>query len=216
MKIWITTASATEMDIVKPLLSPELPANSIFTIGGVGLVATAIHAAKTIPLEKPDLAIQIGIAGAFRNVPLGSAWLVESDCIGDQGVWEGNRFKDCFELNVSDGTGFPFHSNRLNNSIAKDFQSTTLNLATSVSVNQITTDARMIDYYQHELDAQLESMEGAAFHWACLAEKVTFMQIRGASNEVGERNKNHWKINEALEAAAACTLEFIHTFRSKT
>ncbi|MEY3432716.1 MAG: hypothetical protein RL131_652, partial [Bacteroidota bacterium] len=48
MKIWITTASATEMDIIKPLLLPHLPADSIFTVGGVGLVATAIHSAKTI------------------------------------------------------------------------------------------------------------------------------------------------------------------------
>ena len=214
MKIWITTASATEMDIIKPLLLPHLPADSIFTVGGVGLVATAIHSAKTISSEKPDLAIQIGIAGAFGNIPLGSAWLVESDCVGDQGVWESNQFKDCFALNLSNGNNFPYQANQLINETAKEFQSAQFSLAASVSVNQITTDPRMIDYYQNKLQVQLESMEGAAFHWACLTEKIPFLQIRGASNAVGERNKQHWKIKEALEAAASTALEFIQTYRS--
>lgn len=214
MKIWITTASATEMDIIKPLLLSHLSADSIFTVGGVGLVATAIHATKTISTEKPDLALQIGIAGAFGDIPLGSASLIESDCIGDQGVWEENQFNDCFALNLSNGNNFPYQANQLINETAKEFQSAQFNLASSVSVNQITTDPQMIDYYQNKLQVQLESMEGAAFHWACLTEKIPFLQIRGVSNTVGERNKQHWKIKEALEVAASTTLEFIQTYRS--
>jgi nucleoside phosphorylase len=34
---------------------------------------------------------------------------------------------------------------------------------------------------------------------------IPFIQIRGISNEVGERNKENWKIKEAMHAAAvAC------------
>jgi futalosine hydrolase len=46
----------------------------------------------------------------------------------------------------------------------------------------------------------VESMEGAAFHYVCLMEKIPFLQLRGISNYVGERNKANWKIRESIDA----------------
>ena len=43
-------------------------------------------------------------------------------------------------------------------------------------------------------------MEGAAFHYACLLQKFKFFQLRSVSNVVGERDKNKWKMKEAIEA----------------
>ena len=42
-------------------------------------------------------------------------------------------------------------------------------------------------------------MEGAAFHYVCLQQKINFLQIRGISNMVGERDKTKWKIKKAIE-----------------
>jgi len=44
----------------------------------------------------------------------------------------------------------------------------------------------------------VESMEGAAFHFVCIMEKIRFIQIRGISNYVGERDKSKWKIEAAV------------------
>ena len=44
----------------------------------------------------------------------------------------------------------------------------------------------------------LESMEGAAFHYVCLMKNIPFIQLRSASNYVGERDKSKWKMNEAI------------------
>jgi futalosine hydrolase len=41
-------------------------------------------------------------------------------------------------------------------------------------------------------------MEGAAFHYACLQMNTSFLQLRGISNVVGERDKNKWKMKEAI------------------
>ncbi|MBK7884081.1 MAG: hypothetical protein IPJ81_10000 [Chitinophagaceae bacterium] len=41
-------------------------------------------------------------------------------------------------------------------------------------------------------------MEGAALQYVCLQEKIPFIQIRGISNYVGERDKLKWKMKEAI------------------
>ena len=41
-------------------------------------------------------------------------------------------------------------------------------------------------------------MEGAAFHYVCLQQKIPFIQLRAISNYVGERNKTKWKMKEAI------------------
>jgi futalosine hydrolase len=41
-------------------------------------------------------------------------------------------------------------------------------------------------------------MEGAAFHFVCLQQKIPFIQIRSISNSVGERDKTKWVIKDAV------------------
>ena len=47
--------------------------------------------------------------------------------------------------------------------------------------------------------ADLESMEGAAFFYSCLAAGVPFTEIRSVSNFVAERDKSHWNIPLAIQ-----------------
>ena len=42
-------------------------------------------------------------------------------------------------------------------------------------------------------------MEGAAFFQACMTEGVAFSEIRAISNYVEPRNRDNWKIAEAIE-----------------
>jgi futalosine hydrolase len=41
-------------------------------------------------------------------------------------------------------------------------------------------------------------MEGAALHFVCLQEGIPFVQLRGISNRVGDREKRNWRIDEAM------------------
>jgi futalosine hydrolase len=41
-------------------------------------------------------------------------------------------------------------------------------------------------------------MEGAALHYVCLQQQQSFLQLRGISNAVGERNKEKWATGEAV------------------
>ncbi len=52
---------------------------------------------------------------------------------------------------------------------------------------------------RQKYNAHLETMEGAAFHYVCLQKEIPFLQIRGISNYVGERDKSKWKMEEAID-----------------
>jgi futalosine hydrolase len=55
----------------------------------------------------------------------------------------------------------------------------------------------------------IESMEGAAFHYVCLQEEIPFIQLRGISNLVGDRNKNRWQIPTAMETVRFALFKLI-------
>jgi len=52
-------------------------------------------------------------------------------------------------------------------------------------------------------------MEGAAFHYVCLQQHIPFIQIRSISNIVGVRDKNKWKMKEAIESLNKKLIETI-------
>jgi len=68
----------------------------------------------------------------------------------------------------------------------------------AISVNQITSSPQTIRLYEAKYKPVVESMEGAALHYVCLMEKTPFLQLRGISNYIGERNKKNWKIKESV------------------
>jgi futalosine hydrolase len=47
-------------------------------------------------------------------------------------------------------------------------------------------------------EIQVESMEGAAFFYACLAAGVPFAEIRSISNRVEPRNRDAWDLPLAI------------------
>ena len=67
-------------------------------ITGVGSVATAFHLGQFFANNRPDLALNAGIAGAFdKKLALGDVLNVTTECFGDLGVEEADgRFTDLF------------------------------------------------------------------------------------------------------------------------
>ena len=49
-------------------------------------------------------------------------------------------------------------------------------------------------------DAQVESMEGAAFFYACLQQQIPFLEVRSISNYVEKRDRSKWDISGAVNA----------------
>lgn len=169
-------------------------------ITGIGSMSTAYWLTKTIDKRRPDFIIQAGIAGSFDDeYPPATVVLVKEEVTGDLGVEEYDEFKDVFDMNLPQITT-PYTGKNLVNPHAESLKRYGLPLVKAVTINEITTRPNRIQQLQQKYQPVVESMEGAAFHYIALMEKIPFMQLRAVSNKVGERDKSKWKMKEAVDA----------------
>lgn len=203
MNFLLVAATAKE---IEPFLNhyrneklPKLRHNIDVLISGIGLTATTYSLTKQFIIKKPDFVIQAGVAGCFdKKISLGSVVIVKEDTIADQSVVEMKKLKTLFDLKLVPQNQYPFQKGWLVNPYPVSLKQTRLKAVKGISVNQITTDKKMIRFYKKEFHPVTESMEGAALHYVCLMEKVPFLQIRSISNYIGERNKKKWNMKESI------------------
>ncbi len=202
MKIALAAATRKEIEPVQQYLAERvyLKGHHRFSIvlTGVGLMGTTYALTRAWTLEKPDLAIQAGIAGSFH--PLygpGMVVAVKEELVGDLGVME-DGWKDLFDMGLADADTFPWTGGRLVNPHTELIRKSQLDTVRALSVNQVSTDPGHIRQLVHKFGPVVESMEGAAFHQVCLMEGIPFIQIRAISNQVGDRNKANWQIGPAI------------------
>lgn len=217
MRIAIAAATALELDAVRPALQARsdghAPHELSYWTTGVGLLH-ATHALTTrIRAERPGLVVQVGIGGAFHTDrhPVGSAACVSRDTLADLGVLEADGWRDAFDMGLADPDAYPYQGGWLPNPHDRLLRLTGLPSTSGVTVNRVSTDPGWIDTLGRRLQPGLESMEGAALHYACLMAAVPFLQLRGVSNRVGERDKSAWRIHQALDSAAAALHRLLAT-----
>ncbi len=194
MSICIVAATALELQ--------NFPSSGQFDIliTGVGTAATVYYLTKKIHQSKPSLVIQAGIAGSFdRSISLGTTVIVQKDRFADLGVHEHDQWKDVFDMKLQEPGRTPFTDGWLVNPHLEHFNKLAFQQVSSLSINEVTTSSQRIRHYIEKYSPFVESMEGAAFHYVCLQEKIPFIQIRTISNYIGERDKSKWQMKLALD-----------------
>lgn len=199
--------SATVLEI-KPFIQHCRTTNKLdfidlqldFLVTGVGSINATYALMKHLQVKKPDIVIMAGIAGAFdKSLKLGDVVAVKQEALGDLGVQEKDGYKDVFDLKLLAPNEYPFKKKKLVNPFSVLIGRTKLPLVGSVTVNQITSTKKTAALYETKYKAKIENMEGAALHLVCMKENIPFVQIRSISNYVGERNKQKWKLKEAVQ-----------------
>ena len=200
MRLLVCAATQFEVEATITFLNkhPEYKTKVDVLITGVGLTAATYQLTRRILSEKPRFIIQAGICGSLDNyLSPGDVVVVENESIGDLGVVENGSFSSLFNLGLVQLNQEPWTNGRLSNNISV-LKKTGLTIVDGVTINEITTSAERINFYREQLKTNIETMEGAALHYVCLCEKIPFLQLRGVSNYVGERNKNKWTLREAI------------------
>jgi futalosine hydrolase len=203
MQLLICAATALELSAIQASVGTRTlpPAHIIrFLITGVGIGPSMYQIAKHLSRHKPELVIQAGIAGTLDATLLpGDTVVIETDTFGDAGVVEKDQFRNVFDLGLQDPNNFPWQDGKLQNPYAEWLALPGLQKASAITVNEVTTNETRIQQYKLQWGAQVESMEGASLHYACLMEGVPFLQLRSISNFIGERDKTKWKLKEAIQ-----------------
>ena len=211
MKLLIISATQIEVAIAKEQLKDIY--NIFFLVTGVGILATAVSLTKYLSRNQADMVIQVGIAGCFdQNTPLGSVVLVRDEILGDLGVEEYGVWKDLFVSKLNDSDTPPFTNGKLANQDISSFIRLDLPIVSGITVNEITTRPQRILQQQLIYKPQIETMEGAALHYVCNDFPIPYLQIRGISNYIGERDKSNWKIKDAVENSNKALLNLLKSY----
>ena len=180
-------------------------------VTGVGMVATAARCAKALAGRQYDLALNLGVCGSFDpHLEPGTVVHVISDAIPELGAEDGDDFLSLQQLQLLRDDDFPYRGGKLVNDHPPAFPALdALPRVAGITVNTAHGNERSIAAVSRRYQPQVESMEGAAFMYACLLEGVPFAQIRAVSNIVERRNRSAWRLNEAIDNLSAVTLDIL-------
>jgi futalosine hydrolase len=181
-----------------------------FHQGGVGMLASTASLTRVVWEEKPDLLIQAGIAGCFdTSLPLGKVVIVNEESLGDMGVEEDGKWKDIFDLKLEKSSYHPFERRKLPNPWLSQYNLLKLPEVSGITINEISTNKERIQQLIKKYNPVVETMEGAALHYVCREANIPFIQIRAISNYTGERNKENWKMKEAIAHLNQTLLKYV-------
>lgn len=212
MRILLVSATQLELNPVLEHLKSFQNAHKLTTlVTGVGMTATAFALGQKLTAGNYDLAINIGLAGAFdRSLELGEVINVTKDQLSEEGAEDGNHFLTLNEL----GLRKPINVGVYNGKFSSSFKLTDSNLKelSGITVNTVHGNEGSIQKIIDRLNPQVESMEGAAFMYACHSVGLPCLQIRAISNYVEKRNREAWKIELALNNLANSIAFIIQQF----
>ncbi len=213
MKILIVSATSIEVDPLIKQLKNEKSINSAMSsyvyhnieidilITDVGMVSTAYWLGKTLSTNNYEIAINIGIAGSFdKSITLGTVVNIVNDRFSELGAESGEYLLSLIDLKLIEKSAFPFiNCELINDTKINSERLNSIPKVKGITVNTIHGNSESIKKIRELFNPVTESMEGAAFLYACLTEKIKCLQLRSISNYVEERNKKNWNIPLAIQ-----------------
>lgn len=170
-------------------------------ISGIGMVATAYYMGKILQSYNYDVAINAGIAGCFnKEISLGEVFNISTDSFSELGADNGEYFLSLIDLKLIEEDSFPFNNlDIINESVFNSNIINNLLQVKGITVNTIHGNDENILKIRNRFNPVTESMEGAAFMYACKLQNLKHIQIRAISNYIEKRNKDSWNIPLAIK-----------------
>jgi futalosine hydrolase len=210
MRILVVAATSFEVESLKSEVGSRKSDSRLKTqdlellITGVGMVATAFALGKHLAKHDYDLAINWGIAGSFdHGIALGEVVEVVEDSFSELGAENDDAFLAIDEI------AFGESKFRSTASLSNLGNNSNLKQVTAITVNTVHGNEASIRNLLYRTQPQLESMEGAAFFYACKHAGVPCLQIRTVSNYVEKRNRDSWQIGLAIKNLNTFAIEFL-------
>lgn len=203
IKIILVSATPFEIEPTRQFLQNFVPVNSSVTtcVTGVGMVNTAFELGK-LNGQQFDIAINAGIAGSFGALAKGDVVNVTQDCFAELGAENDTEFLSIDELGF--GTQHVAIKHKLYNTVIEK-----LPVATGITVNTTHGHEASIEKLKARYNADVETMEGAAFIHAANAYGWQSLQLRSVSNAVEKRNRDNWNIPLAINNLNATLIDLI-------
>ncbi|BBH20741.1 Futalosine hydrolase [Paenibacillus baekrokdamisoli] len=204
-RILIVTAVQAEKDAVLRGLQGHAGVDVL--AGGVGPIATAASTAAALAGTEYSLVISAGIGGGFvGQAEVGSVVLATDIVSGDLGVQTSDAFLSFEEL------GFGTTKFRVNPALVSKLAAALQTIGLIVLTGPILTVSTATGTADHAArlalripGAAVEAMEGYGVATAASNRGIPVLEIRTISNQVGPRDRDAWRIGDALKALEAAS-----------
>lgn len=185
---------------------------------GVGKTNAAYAATLLLEQYTPKLLLLIGCGGAYKTSGLrtGDLAIATEEIFGDEGVitpqgWRSMRHLKLPLLREGERlfyNRFPLDQRlvRTAKQILRGFDHRT---GAFVTVSEVTGTDKKADEMEKRFRGICENMEGAAVAQLCTLYGIPFLEIRGISNIVKQRNKKEWHLPAAARISQEAALKLI-------
>ncbi len=191
-------------------------------ITGPGIINAAHAATAAIEQKPPQLIIQTGCAGGFKQAGLktGDICIASEEIDAQLGIESQGRAYLPQEL--------PFPLYMKNKSEIKSAYPTDLKLSEKfkkilkkklcdalimsgkfITVSTVTATDKTAQKHFEAFNCIAENMEGAATAYIALIYNIPFIEIRSISNICGKRDKSEWRLKTALKKSGKAVYEII-------
>jgi futalosine hydrolase len=205
MRVLVMTAVSVEREAVLRGLRGDNRFDVI--VAGVGPAAAAASTAKALAAAEYGLVVSAGIGGGFPGrAEIGSLVVASEIIAADLGVETPGGFCSLDELG--------FGSTRVGVDISLATRLTEALLTAGlqahagpvITVSTATgTAATASELAERVVGAAAEGMEGYGVAIAAHDQSLPILEIRAISNAIGPRDRDSWRIGQALEALEAAS-----------
>jgi futalosine hydrolase len=200
-----------ERRILRPLIAAGLEESFRIELCGFGPVAAAARTAQLVAEQAAPRVILVGIAGRLDDrLAVGSAYRFERVASHGIGAGSGDGFVPAQAMGWPQWPGDPAdEADRIGDLLpctpgrgpgAARAGLLLTTCAASATAEDVRQRLRLFP------EAAAEDMEGFGVALACRLRGVAIDIVRGISNTAGDRDQANWRVEAALEAAAALAL----------
>jgi futalosine hydrolase len=178
---------------------------------GMGAVNAASALTYQLERQRPNLVLQFGIAGAYApsGLNIGMVACATEEIYGDVGVLTPDGWHPADLIGIPLVSGDPPRFNRFPLDpvcVRNAAQLCGAETGPFLTLSQCTGVQSLADELYERFGAVCENMEGAAAAHVCALYDVPFLEIRGISNMVENRDRSRWNIPQAVSAVQKAVL----------
>lgn len=173
-------------------------------ITGLGQMQAGIHTARAFERTRYDRAINLGVAGSFReSIPTRTVVQVTDERLSDLGMETPKGYGSFMDTGFLGKDQPPFVDGAIPFPAFEHPVLQELPRVRSVTVNRVLEHEASIRYVVERYDPDIVNMEGAAIAYAAQIASVPCVSIRAISDRVGPRTQAGWDIKGGVAAVCA-------------
>lgn len=193
--------------------------------GGMGKANSAHAAALLITRFAPKAIVIFGIGGAYptSGAEIGDIAIASEEIAGDEGVLTLDGFKDAEFIGIPlvHKPGMKLYNRlpapeplvrKVHDAISSSGRKYMVHIGRFVTLSTCSGTSRRSQEIERMYEGVCENMEGAAAAQVALMHDVPWIELRGISNIVEDRDISKWRVSQASEAVQHAVQMFLEEF----